>query len=145
MHRAGVVTGVVLALYFSFCSWSSHQMETCTMGDTDGYMVAVIFGGPLVLAACALLWRARRVPGAASYIGATLVILTTGALLLLDLIPWVTSTTLAGNHPCGSDYNSYLAYLGPVRFYLPVIHASLAALPLVVASLALATLARRSA
>lgn len=102
-------------------------METCTMGDTDGYMVALLFGGPIALLAMALLWHSRNSGSAVVYVGAALVLAVSGALLALDLIPWVVSTTLSGNHPCGAEYNSYLPYLGEFGHYIPVAHAILVA------------------
>ncbi len=146
MHRtAAAIVGTVLSLYFSFCSWSSHEMETCTMGDTDGYMVALLFGGPVALVAMALLWRSRNARTAVVYVGATLVVVVSGALLALDLVPWVIATTLSGNHPCGAEYNSYLLYLGSFRQYIPAAHAVLVAAIFGFACVPILSAARRAA
>ncbi|CAN0150951.1 unnamed protein product, partial [Discosporangium mesarthrocarpum] len=110
---------LVFALY-CFSTAFSRGIENCTMGDTDSYLMGVIYGVPLTAGSLALFWRARNAfgwPRTARFAASPI-----GVALLWLLIPWVASTTLAGNHSCGPDYNSYLAYARGIDRFVPLIH-----------------------
>ena len=117
-------TSLLLSACYAFEVWLSHDMETCTMGDTDGYFGGLLLGAPAAVAAVFLLRRT-------SVFAPSQRLLAVGAavpplLLLAVLAPWFLSSTVGGHHLCGGQYDSYL---GTSRFwerFLPAIHLVLA-------------------
>ena len=116
--------GTILSVAFASCTAFSRGIENCTQGDTDSFLVGLIFGAPLALTAVGAFWISRSTTGWSAFVQAS-VTAATGALLCVLLVPWVTSTTFAGHHPCGALYDEYVPYGRAVDRFVPLVYLAL--------------------
>ncbi|WHI46429.1 hypothetical protein ACJJIW_20805 [Microbulbifer sp. JMSA004] len=94
--------------------------ETCTMGDTGGYVGSVILSVPFALLASFIIFKVKPTNVYFENISASLILilcLFVGYIWSLLLV----NTTISGNHLCGPDYNSYLNEYGTNYWYIPLI------------------------
>jgi uncharacterized protein (DUF983 family) len=123
------VAGTVLAVAFFSCAAFSRGIENCTQGDTDSYLVGLIFGTPVALAAVGAFWLSRSTTGWPAYAQAGVTAVVALALALV-LVPWVASTTIAGHHPCGALYDEYVPYGRVIDRFVPLLYLALLSLVL---------------
>jgi hypothetical protein len=112
---------VAFSLLFASCAWLGHEAETCTMGDTDGFVLSVIYAIPFVALALTAFWFARDLSGRQA-MAAPLIVLPVFAAVLFIMVPWAYSTLYLGHHLCGPEYDDYLPYSSPSDRFVPVVH-----------------------
>lgn len=91
--------------------------DTCTRAG-EGLLPSLFVGGPIIVFATLLVWLLRpRVPLNAALRMSIVASLAIGALITLQQVWYVT---LIGHHPCGAEYDYYLAFMEKWDRWIPV-------------------------
>lgn len=121
-----VFIGALLsALWYAGHAWLSRYAGTCTMGDTDRFVVGALAGAPAGVLAVVLLsmWRPRTRSARASL----LVPLLLAFVPMVLYAPLAVSAGLGGHHLCGPEFDAYRSASSAWERFIPVLHVALGA------------------
>ena len=126
MIRKIAMTGAVL-LYWPYAGVLAivEFGDTCTRGG-EGLLPSLFVGGPIVGLATVLVWLLRPKTPLSSTLRLSLV--ASLAICALITLSQVWNVTLMGHHPCGSEYDYYLAFMEKWDRWIPVVSLTLIAI-----------------
>ena len=113
-----------LVLWYVVNALLSRFVGTCTQGDTDRFLVGVIFGAPVGAFALVLI----PLNAAQTTLDKALMFMTSllSTIPLYLYFPLMVSVTLGGHHLCGPEFDDYLGYSSAWKRYIPLLHVVLA-------------------
>lgn len=112
--------GILFSVLYALNAWLGSVAGTCTMGDDGHFIASIIYGLPIALIAGITLWRSRNISQYGTFALFSSVISCVFVVFIWAPILW--STSIQGNHLCGSEFNYYINGPYTLERFVPLLH-----------------------